>query len=147
MKLISFSLTISLLAITLTSCVQNTQKCPSTFWGEPLQVKITKFTYNTIKGSVVDENQAPMSNVLIEVFEYKKKRDDSTETLMSKKTLTRLQCCFTNKEGKFVLKKLKTGQYELRFSKEWFKTWSFIVNVDNNIHIEEPMMVIMKLDK
>jgi len=98
---------------------------------------------NHIKGKIVDPAGDPIFGVDIVVFTHPELwLDESLSTVQRRERQTEVATTTSDENGKFALKGLRKGAYELEFSRGGFNTLSVIVTVDSSAPSEKFCVVL-----
>ena len=98
-----------------------------------LTVTRYKSPVNRIQGKVVKPNGDPIDLADVTVFSNPEVwSDDSLSMVQKRAKQRRVAATGTDDDGKFSLKRLAKGSYELHFSRDGFNDFSVIVQVDHS---------------
>jgi hypothetical protein len=92
------------------------------------------YTVKTLKGRIIDSNEEPISDALIEII---KVSEDGEGKI--------IYICKTQQSGKFYFKKLREGKYEIRVSLEGHDRTSVRVTVSKYSTSDEEIVIPMKV--
>ncbi len=92
-----------------------------TFWGHDNMVAASNTSCAVINGEIQDCYGDPLPEVLVEIF----KLEEFKSGLEWKYPTERVTACLTDESGRYYFDDLPPGMYEVRFSKEEFKTLSY----------------------
>jgi hypothetical protein len=92
------------------------------------------YTVKTLQGRIVDGNEKPISDALIEII---KVSEDGEGKI--------IYICKTQESGKFHFKKLKEGKYEIRVSLEGHDRTSVRVTVSKDSTSDKDIVIPMKV--
>lgn len=150
-RLLSCSLALTLCAA-IAPTVQGDCKCHKPERGEktrqdanmPVTMKL-EGQFRELKGLVQIDAERPMEDVLVEIF-------DKPDYLLGGNPFAdhpnqkRLKACVTSADGKFCLRGLSSGKYEIRVSKDggWNITYAY-VELDQKHGTKEPIEINMSI--
>jgi hypothetical protein len=98
---------------------------------------------NHIKGKVLDPAGDPIFGVEVVVFTHPELwLDESLSTVQRRERQKEVAATTSDENGKFALKRLPKGAYELEFSRGGFNTLSVIVTVDPSAPSEKFCVVL-----
>jgi hypothetical protein len=90
-----------------------------------------------VQGQIVDAKGAAIRLVDITVFSNPEVWSNDSLNVEQKRAMQRkIAATWTDEDGKFSLKKLAKGSYEVEFSRSGFNTFSVIVQVDPSAQTE-----------
>lgn len=92
------------------------------------------YTVKILQGSIVDSNDRPISDALIEIINVSEDGEGKI-----------IYVCKTQERGKFRFKKLREGKYEIRVSVEGHDRTSVRVTVSKNSLSDEEIVIPMKV--